>query len=58
LSRDQSLENLIEMLITMTGRSNKRIGQLEKRIEQLEFILRSTNLPDHPHNQPKIRRVH
>jgi hypothetical protein len=56
MSKDQSAEALIEMLIKMTGRSNERAGQLEKRIEQLEYILRSIpreNLP----NQ-KIRRIH
>ncbi|MCA1040306.1 hypothetical protein LCM00_12405 [Bacillus infantis] len=56
MSTDQNLETLIEMLIKITGRSNERIGQLEKRIEQLEFVLR--NMPQEKHQNQKIRRIH
>ncbi|MDW2876396.1 MULTISPECIES: hypothetical protein [Bacillaceae] len=56
MSTVQNLEALIEMLIKMTGRSNERIGQLEKRIEQLEFVLRQ--MPQENLQTQKIRRIH
>ncbi|MEF7562500.1 hypothetical protein V4V35_05825 [Bacillus infantis] len=56
MSTVQNLESLIEMLIKMTGKSNERIGQLEKRIEQLEFVLR--RMPQEKLHTQKIRRIH
>jgi hypothetical protein len=40
MEREKELESLIEALIRMLGKSNERLNNLEKRVNQLEWIVR------------------
>ncbi|MDZ5471852.1 hypothetical protein SM124_08830 [Bacillus sp. 31A1R] len=62
INRDYQLEKLLESLIKMVGRSNEKVDHLEKRVYQLELILRESFFetrnkisfiadPSHSHNR-------
>lgn len=40
ISREKSLEVLLERLIIMVGKSNERVEHLHNRVLQLEYILK------------------
>ncbi|MBS4190128.1 hypothetical protein KHA94_07910 [Bacillus sp. FJAT-49705] len=44
VGREKELENLVEALIRMLGKSNERVNDLNKRVNQLEVILRESIL--------------
>ncbi|MBS4190124.1 hypothetical protein KHA94_07890 [Bacillus sp. FJAT-49705] len=44
VAREKELENLVEALIRMLGKSNERVNDLNKRVNQLEVILRESIL--------------
>lgn len=53
LEKEKSLENLLESLIRMLGRSNEKVDDLSKRVNQLEMSLRETKFAEKAPN-PKI----
>ncbi len=46
-SKEQELESLIEMLIKILGKSNERVNDLNKRVSQLEMLIREAVLRDY-----------
>ncbi|MDQ1143631.1 hypothetical protein QE429_000458 [Bacillus sp. SORGH_AS 510] len=40
----KNLEQLLETLIKMVGKSNQKIANLEKRVSQLEWLIREQQL--------------
>ena len=46
-SKEQELESLIEMLIKILGKSNERVNDLNKRVTQLEMLIREAVLRDY-----------
>ncbi|QED49690.1 hypothetical protein FSZ17_21785 [Cytobacillus dafuensis] len=44
VGREKELENLVEALIRMLGKSNERVNDLNKRVNQMEVILRESIL--------------
>ncbi|WML58490.1 hypothetical protein [Neobacillus sp. PS2-9] len=40
----RNLEQLLETLIKMVGKSNQKIDSLEKRVSQLEWLIREQQL--------------
>ena len=46
-SKEQELESLIETLIKMLGKSNERVNDLNKRVTQLEMLIRESVLRDY-----------
>ncbi|MBU8881092.1 hypothetical protein BGM26_19400 [Bacillus sp. FJAT-29790] len=51
--RENEMEYLIETLIRMLGKSNERVIDLNKRVDQLEAIFRESIMPDYHPIQPK-----
>ncbi|MFC0416516.1 hypothetical protein ACFFHH_13770 [Cytobacillus solani] len=53
---EKEIECLVEALITMLGKSNKRVNDLTSRVEQLEEIIHESVLQDDK-SEP-IKEVH
>ncbi|WP_040207093.1 hypothetical protein [Neobacillus jeddahensis] len=64
-----NLEQLLESLIKMVGKANKNVDSLQKRVSQLEWLIREQQLemkgqvPDpifsrHPHEPSAAFRLH
>ncbi|KAB2336545.1 hypothetical protein F7731_09215 [Cytobacillus depressus] len=45
MKKEKELENLIETLIRMLGKSNEKVSDLTNRVNQLEVILRESLMP-------------
>jgi uncharacterized protein YukE len=41
------LEHLLESLITMLGKTNERVNNLDRRITQMEWAIRETHMTVH-----------
>ncbi len=50
LEREKELEYLVEALIKMIGKSNERVNDLNKRVIQLEEIIRESVLQEYKLN--------
>lgn len=46
-SRERELEGLIETLIRMLGKSNEQVKDLNKRVTQLEMLIRESVIRDY-----------
>jgi hypothetical protein len=51
-----SLELLLESLIKMVGKANQKVDHLQKRVNQLEWMLKEQQLL-HKENSPKNRFI-
>lgn len=56
MSLEKEIECLVEALIKMLGKSNKRVIDLTNRVEQLEEIVRESVLQDDK-SEP-IKEIH
>ncbi|WP_462410289.1 hypothetical protein [Neobacillus sp. Marseille-QA0830] len=45
-----NLEMLLESLIKMVGNANKNVDNLQKRVSQLEWLIKEQQLENHHHN--------
>ncbi|MBP2242385.1 hypothetical protein J2Z40_002959 [Cytobacillus eiseniae] len=52
MEREKELEYLVEALIKMLGKSNERVNDLNKRVVQLEEIIRESVLQEYKSMQP------
>ena len=50
MEREKELEYLVEALIKMIGKSNERVNDLNKRVIQLEEIIRESVLQEYKLN--------
>ncbi|WP_042463382.1 hypothetical protein [Neobacillus dielmonensis] len=45
-----NLEMLLESLIKMVGNANKNVDSLQKRVSQLEWLIKEQHLEERHHN--------
>ncbi|WP_442596815.1 hypothetical protein [Neobacillus sp. D3-1R] len=48
------LETLLGSLIKMVGRTNERIDSLDKRVRQMEWVIRETHMITHEEGGPRL----
>ncbi|WML41577.1 hypothetical protein RCG19_07980 [Neobacillus sp. OS1-2] len=49
-----NLEQLLESLIKMVGKANKNVDSLQKRVSQLEWLIREQQLENKEHGPIQI----
>ncbi|WP_235192207.1 hypothetical protein [Cytobacillus firmus] len=55
--REKALEYMLESLIKMLGKSNQRVDDLNKRVLQLESLIRETVMQNsHTQERPTPKR--
>ncbi|MGN7175523.1 hypothetical protein [Paenibacillus sp. FSL R5-0490] len=55
--REKAMEYMLESLIKMLGKSNHRVDDLNKRVLQLESLIRETVMQNsHPQEQQTPKR--
>lgn len=48
------LESLLGSLIKMLGKTNERVDSLDKRIQQMEWVIRETQMITHESGGPRL----
>lgn len=48
------LESLLGSLIKMIGKTNERVDSLDKRIQQMEWVIRETHMITHESGGPRL----
>jgi t-SNARE complex subunit (syntaxin) len=49
-----NLEQLLESLIKMVGKSNNNVESLQKRVAQLEWVLREQHMESREHSRIRV----
>ena len=55
--KEKGLETLVEELIKMLGKTNERLCDMNKRITQLELIIKESNICDYNLIDPPLKNM-